>query len=198
MGRKRNDDEAVDTPDAAPSPEADAPEEATSELEAERDEWKERYQRALADAENARKRHQRETAETRQYAISELARELLGVIDNLERALDGVPEDRAGDPLVTGVRLVADQLQATLGNHGVVPIDALEQPFDPMLHEAIQQEERDDVPPGTVIEELMRGYRVADRLLRASVVRVSKAATANTEGEGGARPKNDEDALGEE
>lgn len=191
MGRKRHENDPAETPPSPDAGESTVEPETLSEQDAaiaERDEWKDRYHRALADAENARKRHQRERDESRQYAVAELARELLGVLDNLTRAVEGVPADQQDDPLATGVRLVLSQLETALKSHGVEPIEAFGTPFDPMHHEAIQQEERDDVPPGTVVDELIRGYRIKDRLLRASVVRVSKAGPGAAAG-GGESPK---------
>lgn len=166
-------------PDAAEiEPGADDPESAVVR---ERDELRERYQRALADQENARKRHQREMQDARRYGISELAKDLLEVADNLDRALDqGPAEGEAADGgLVAGVRMVRDELRRVLSQHGVEPIEAVGQPFDPMLHNAILQDERHDVAPGTVTEELVKGYRIADRLLRASMVKVSRAPASS-------------------
>jgi len=210
MGRKREKNDAV-PPETKPETELEA--EGTTEgtdgdqaevdpieaMRAERDDWKDRYHRALADAENARKRNQRERTETRQYAVTEIARDLVNVLDNLERAVAGIPEGQTDDPIATGVRLVLDQFLSTLKTHGVETISALGEPFDPMSHEAIQQEDRDDVAPGTVVEELMTGYRLADRLLRASVVKVARApvpATETAEEDDAESPKNDGDAAG--
>lgn len=137
-------------------------------------EYRDRYQRALADQENARKRHQREMQDSRRYGISELAKDLLEVADNLDRALDGTTGEAAGHPVVAGVRMVRDELHRALKNHGVETIDSVGQPFDPMFHNAIMQDERADMEPGTVTEELAKGYRIGDRLLRASMVKVAK------------------------
>ena len=207
MGRKRDENDAAPNGGAEREPE-DLPEDAVEiedgeadpieAITAERDDWKDRYHRALADAENARKRHQREKTETRQYAVTELARDLVNVIDNLDRALAGVPADQADDAIVTGVRLVHEQFLGTLKSHGVETIEAMGQPFDPISHEAIQQEERDDVAPGTIVEELMTGYRLADRLLRASVVKVARAPAAERAEEKAAEaPKKGEDEASE-
>lgn len=165
------------TDEAAPEAAGEQPEaeDPAAIIERERDELREQYQRALAEQENARKRHQRQMQEQRQYAVSELARELLEVVDNLQRALEGAAAEKEGDPLVAGVRLVEEQLLKVLGNHGVRRIEACGQPFDPMLHQAVMEVETDEVEPGTITEELARGYSLRDRLLREAVVRVAKA-----------------------
>jgi molecular chaperone GrpE len=165
-----------DAPHAAP-----AAEDPLSTAEREREELRELYQRALAELENARKRHQREMAEQRQYSVSELARDLLEVLDNLQRALAGLGPEHENDPLAAGVRLVEEQLVKTLRNHGVRPIAALGQPFDPMRHQAVLQEETDQAAPGTITEELVRGYHLADRLLRPTTVKVAKLPAGTKE-----------------
>ncbi len=157
---------------------AGAKSDAVAALAREKEELLDQYQRALAETENLRKRHRREMADARQYAVAEFARELVDVVDNLERALTGVADDRKDDPLVAGVRLVQEQLAKALKNQGVTRIQAEGQPFDPMQHEAVQQEARDDVAPGTITRELMRGYKIGDRLLRAAMVMVAAGPTA--------------------
>ncbi|MFH0944533.1 MAG: nucleotide exchange factor GrpE [Planctomycetota bacterium] len=173
---------AQQTPSAAADGQPE--EDPVAALERERDELREQYQRALAEQENARKRHQRQMQEQRQYSVSELARELLEVVDNLQRALAGVRPEEGNDPLVAGVRLVEEQLLKTLCNHGVRPIEACGQPFDPMLHQAVMEVETDEVEPGTITEELARGYTLGDRLLREAAVRVAKALSKTKESEG--------------
>lgn len=146
------------------------------------DEAHEKLARAFADADNARKRGLREIDSARLYAAERIAKELLQVTDNLRRALEGVAQTQADDPLAVGVRMVEDQLVGVLANHGVKPMDTLGQPFDPNFHEAIATEERDDVAPNTVIDELVRGWKIHDRLLRPAMVRVSKTPTGSKEG----------------
>lgn len=174
----RDDDASeIPAPDGAP-PQGDAARLAA--VEAERDALRDKYQRTLAEAENMRKRATREVQDARQYAIAEFARELLAVLDNLQRALDGATSTQKADPLVKGVQMVHEQFLGVLANHGVTIVDAKGQPFDPRCHEAILQDERDDVPPGTVLEELVRGYRLRDRLLRAAVVKVARARSGDS------------------
>lgn len=146
------------------------------------DEAHEKFARTLAEADNARKRGLREIESARLYAAERIAKELLQVTDNLRRALEGVPPEQADSGLAVGVKLVEDQLVSVLANHGVKPMETLGQPFDPNFHEAIATEERDDVAPNTVIDELVRGWKIHDRLLRAAMVRVSKARSGSKEG----------------
>lgn len=143
---------------------------ARAERDANRDNWL----RAQADLENYRKRVQREMDEASRYRVLPLARDVLPVLDNLRRALTAAEEggDTAG--LVEGVRLVVKQFEDVLARHSVTPIAAVGQPFDPNLHEALQQVPSRDHPPMTVLEEFQRGYRLHDRVLRPSQVVVSR------------------------
>lgn len=142
--------------------------------QAERDANRESWLRTQAELENYRKRVQREMDEARRYQVLPLARDVLPVVDNLRRAIAAAEEggDTAG--LVDGVRLVLKQLEDTLSRHDVKPIDAAGQPFDPNLHEALQQVPSAEQPPMTVLQEYQRGYRLHDRVIRPSQVVVSK------------------------
>jgi molecular chaperone GrpE len=145
-----------------------------SELEkvkAERDSLLDRLARAQAEFDNARKRAGKEQQESRDYAIADAIKSLLPVIDSLERALQ-VKSDAA--ELRSGVELIYKQLQAALAKLSVNVIVAKGEPFDPRLHEAIELVETSDVPDHQVIEELQRGYKLKDRLLRPAMVRVAK------------------------
>ncbi|HUG92194.1 MAG TPA: nucleotide exchange factor GrpE [Planctomycetaceae bacterium] len=141
---------------------------------AERGANRESWLRAQAELENYRKRVQREMDEARRYQVLPLARDVLPVLDNLRRAIAAAEE--GGDPsgLVEGVRLVLQQFEDILARHHVTPIEAVGQPFDPNLHEALQQVPAPGVPPMTVVEEFQRGYRLHDRVLRPSQVVVSQ------------------------
>lgn len=175
-------DDAGETTSTDDETSDDAPEDELADALQELNEFRDRYHRSLADQENARKRHQREMQDARRYGVSELSKELLEVADNLDRALEGASSDETEHPMVAGVRMVRDELRRALCNHGVEEIKAVGQPFDPMLHNAIMQEDRDDLEPGTVTEELAKGYKIAERLLRASMVKVAKKpATSSAE-----------------
>ena len=140
-------------------------------LKAELAEAKNDYYKAYADTENLKKRLQNEQTQIVKYRVLELALDLLPSIDNLERALgEADPED----PLAKGVQMVYDQLLASLKKEGVEVIEALDQPFDPNLHYAIMSEKVKGVKPGMVVSELQKGYMLKDRILRASLVKVSE------------------------
>jgi molecular chaperone GrpE len=142
------------------------------ETSAERD----RLLRALADAENTRRIAERRVQDARQYAIADFARELLQVADNLRRAIEaGAPDTGArDDSLRAGVVATDSVLTQILKRFGVEVIDALNQPFDPMKHEAVMEADRPDQPPGNVVDVLETGYTLHDRLLRPARVVVAK------------------------
>ena len=143
-----------------------------SQVQAQRDEYFEQLQRSRADFVNYQKRSKSQADADRQYAIASLARDLLDGLDNLERATEALRAS-AAPGISEGLELVHKQLLATLAKHGVQPIPALGQPFDPNLHEALVQQPDVDHPEGTVVAELGKGYRLHDRVLRPSKVAVS-------------------------
>lgn len=128
-----------------------------------------RFLRAAADLENYKKRAAKEREEAQRYANERLLKDLIPVLDNLERALAAAPE---GDPMATGVKLVLRAFEDALGRHGVKGFSALGQPFDPRLHEAVMQVASDQ-PPGTVVAEHGRGFLLNDRLVRPAMVGVA-------------------------
>lgn len=129
------------------------------------------YFKMLADTENLKKRLQREHDQLRKYRIQGFAADVLPVLDNLERALKQETTDEA---LRDGVQMIYDQLMASLKAEGVEPINALNQPFDPNIHQAMMTEEKEGVESNIVIEEFQKGYMLKDRILRASLVKVSQ------------------------
>jgi molecular chaperone GrpE len=131
----------------------------------------ERRLRAAADLENYRKRAQREKEEVQRYGSERLLKDLLPVVDNLDRALAVAA---AEDPLAHGVRLVRKALEEALGRHGVEVFSSLGQPFDPRLQEALAQVDAPDATPGTVVAEHGRGFLLHGRLLRPALVAVSR------------------------
>jgi molecular chaperone GrpE len=145
--------------------------------EQQRDEYLALLQRTRADFENYQKRIQRDLAEERRYALAEFARELLPVLDNLERALHAASQQGETGPLVQGVRLVHSQLLDIFGRFGVTRIDAVGQPLDPNLHQVVLQQPRDDAAPGTVVEQIEPGYRLYERVLRPAKVVVAAPST---------------------
>ncbi|MDC4224435.1 MAG: nucleotide exchange factor GrpE [Candidatus Manganitrophus sp.] len=137
----------------------------------------ERFMRTLADFENYKKQTQRDQSDALKYANEKLIKELLPVIDNLERALAHSRETRDFDRMMEGVELIRKQLLSALGKFGVVPIESLNQPFDPFLHQSIGQievEEGSDAKENQVIGETQKGYHLNDRVLRPSLVMIAK------------------------
>ena len=134
---------------------------------------------ALADLENFRKRALREQEEARKYAISQFARDVLAIGDNLDRALLALPRE-GDDPriqtVVEGVSYVAQELHGLLARHNIQKIPALNAPFDPHLHQAMIEVETADSPPGTVVQVVQEGYQLAGRLLRPALVGIAKAS----------------------
>ena len=148
------------------------PADELSQLQSQRDEYFEQLQRSRADFANYQKRSRSQADADRQYAIGSLARDLLDGLDNLERATEALRAS-AAPGIGEGLELVHKQLLATLAKHGVQPIAALGQPFDPNQHEALVQQPDAEHPEGTVVAELGKGYRLHDRVLRPTKVAVS-------------------------
>lgn len=146
-------------------------------LTAERDDFKDRLLRMTAEFDNYRKRVERERRELSEAAAADLIRDLLPIVDDLERAMAASRLDAAsGDnALLRGVELIHRQVLDQLRRRGVEPIEAVGQPFDPQLHESVAAEAGSGKPDGEILEEFRRGYRAAGRLLRPSMVKVAKA-----------------------
>jgi molecular chaperone GrpE len=149
-------------------------------LRAELAETRDRWIRLNADFENFRRRTLKEREEAYQFGHQALAKDLLPAVDNLERAIDAARKSGVGDleSLLQGLELVRRDLDSVLGKHGVTEVEALGQPFDPSVHEALAQLPDASVPPNTVVQVFQRGYRLRDRLLRPAQVLVSKAGNA--------------------
>jgi molecular chaperone GrpE len=149
-----------------------------ADVEAKLRDAEDRHLRDRAELENFKRRMQRERAEALRYASEGLLRDLLPAIDNLGRAIQAAKESRsdgaaAAGPLIDGVEMVQRQLVDTVERQGASRIEARGKAFDPSVHEAVVQDETDQVPPGTVVDELAPGYRLHDRLLRAAQVSVA-------------------------
>ena len=140
---------------------------------AERDALMQKWLLAVADLDNYRRRVQKEAEQERRYAGLPLARDILPALDNLHRALDAARNGGEVNQLVQGVQMVAKQFDEVLAKHAVVPINAAGKPFDPNLHQALQQVPTPDKPPMTVLAECERGYTMHDRVVRPSTVIVS-------------------------
>lgn len=173
-------------------PERSAAEKAAdkiAELEAKQKDTYDRYLRSVAEVDNVRKRGRKETEDARVDAQSRTLREMLPVVDNLERALGAAGETADAQSIVEGVRLVLRQFHQALERFSVTPVPGRGAPFDPTIHEAVSQRETAEHPPGTVVEALQTGYRIGERLLRPALVVVAKpppapAQHAGSDGDG--------------
>lgn len=150
-----------------------------AELEAENERLKNEYMRALADAQNAKRMADKRISDNSKYAVSNFAKAVLNVADNLSRALMAAPdslrsENEALKSLAVGVEMTAKELDNALAQHGVRRVEALNAPFDPNFHQAVQEVENTAVPAGTVVQVFQDGYVVHDRLLRPAMVVVSR------------------------
>ncbi len=157
---------------------------------AERDEFKDRLLRTLAEMENLRRRTEREVADARAYAVTNFARDMLNTADNIRRALESVPAearasaDGAFKALIEGIELTERDLAKTLERHGVKVVDPQGQRFDPNRHQAMFEVPNAEVPNGTVVQVVQTGYVIGDRTLRPALVGVSK---------GGPKPEANKD-----
>jgi len=149
-------------------------------LQAEVDSLKDQRLRALAEAENIRRRADKEKADASQYAVTKFARDMLGIADNFARALAAVPAHirEAADPQVKavldGVEATDRQLIQTLERYGVKPVDTSDGKFDPNLHQAIAEVPGNGKPAGSIVDVVQQGYTIGERLLRPAMVTVAK------------------------
>lgn len=148
-------------------------EERVTALTSERDELKDKLLRSQAECANISKRLHQQHAEALKLAGMNLARSLLPVLDSFERTFSALEEASKDDPVVQGVKLIADEFEKAFREHGIVPIEAEGQSFDPTQHEAMMQDHETDLPPGTVTQELQRGYVMQGRVLRPAKVAVA-------------------------
>ncbi len=163
--------------DTADAPRAEPTEGVTSveELRREVEEKQDRLLRALAETENVRRRAQRERDDYVRYANESLLRDLIPVLDNLDRALEAARSGGDATGVVAGVELIQRELLKVLERAGVTRYSALGQPFDPTRHEAIASVVSADAAPGTVVRETLPGYLLHNRVLRAALVSVAAA-----------------------
>ena len=157
-------------PGAPPSEPADPLAAAKAEAARFKDQW----MRSAADFDNFRKRSRKELEDTRKAGKEDLLKDLLPVFDNLERAMTSADRATEAKPVAEGLRLVLRQFIDTLGRSGITKVSTVGNPFDPSMHEAIQQVETDEVAPGTVMAEVQPGYLQGERLVRAAMVVVAK------------------------
>ena len=149
---------------------ATVPQEEYDRLKAEKDQLKDRLLRLQAEFDNSRKREAKERADFRDYAVANAVEQFLPVLDNFQLALQSTGST---EQLRTGVELIVKQMEEALRGLSVQPVETVGAVFDPRVHEALEMVERNDVPDHQVIEEVRRGYRMRDRLLRPALVRVA-------------------------
>jgi molecular chaperone GrpE len=149
--------------------------------QAEIDDLKDKALRAHAEVDNVRKRAEREKEDAAKYAITKLARDIVGVGDNFQRAIDAVPtgaaeQDATLKSFLEGVTMTERELLNVLDRHGIKRLQPMNEPFNPHLHQAVTQVPRDDVPTGTIVAVYQAGYTIADRVLRPAMVGVAQSA----------------------
>ncbi|HZZ38238.1 MAG TPA: nucleotide exchange factor GrpE [Acidobacteriaceae bacterium] len=152
---------------------ATVPREEYDRLKAERDLLFDRLARLQAEFDNTRKRESKERTEFRDYAVANAVEQFLPVLDNFQLALKSTG---SAEQLRTGVELIVKQMEEALRSLNVQPVESVGAVFDPRVHEALDMVERNDVPDHQVIEEVRRGYRIRERLLRPALVRVASNA----------------------
>jgi molecular chaperone GrpE len=179
------------TPPSEPGPEVPEAADPLAQAQAEAAKLKDAWLRTAADFDNFRKRTRRELDDARRASREEVLRALLPVFDNLDRAIQSAARSSDVKAMVDGLSMVHRQFVDALGREGITKVPTVGQSFDPGIHEAIQQVDTDEHPPGTVISEVQSGYRQGDRLLRAAMVVVARAKPAESEGDaGGGDPVN--------
>ena len=166
----------ADMPVDSPEPTVELLRTVVEGLQAENAELQDKHLRAVAESQNIRRRALQDVEKERKFGIERFARDVLSVADNLGRALSALPADV--DPsvknVIVGVQATERELQSILERHGVTRIEAVGKPFDANFHQAMMEVEDPAVPTGTVVQELIPGYTLAGRLLRAAMVGVSK------------------------
>ena len=169
------------TENAQTNPDAELSiEECRAELEkarAESAEYLDQWRRSVAEMSNFRKRMQREQGEYNNNATARMVERMLPVMDDMDRAIAALPNTQASNDWSNGFRMIQQKLHAVLDQEGVTPIPTAGQMFDPTLHEAVSYEEQPGYQEGQIIAEVSRGYKLGDRILKPSMVRVAKQPT---------------------
>jgi molecular chaperone GrpE len=168
-------------PPVAPAPAAPAaPADPLAEARAEAAKMKDQWVRTAADFDNYRKRARRDVDDARKSGREDFLKEILPVFDNLERAIQSAQRATEVKPVADGLAMVVKQFVDVVGRGGITKVPTVGKSFDPSIHEAIQQVETEDHPPGTVVSEIQAGYMQGDRLVRAAMVVVAKARSGQT------------------
>jgi len=164
-------------PEAGQMPAGDSPAELAQKLaavEQQAEEYLDNWRRSVAELSNARKRMLREKEEFARSASERVLEKLLPVLDDLDRALGAAPQDPADAEWVNGIRLIQRKLQGVMEGEGLAQIPAVGEQFDPELHHAVTHEEAPGYVDGTIIAEVTKGYKLRDKVLRPTMVRVAK------------------------
>jgi len=167
-------------------------EEKEKELEKVKDEYEDKLLRLAAEYDNYRKRTEKEKEEAFNFGHTKLIKDILPVIDNLERALDAAAKTKDTTTLLDGIKLVFKDFENIIKKYNVEPIIAQGENFDPNIHQAMTIIETDEHEPGIVIEEFQKGYKIKDRLIRPSLVSVSTKKKSDTDKEEKEEDKNSE------
>ena len=160
-----------------------APEDLIEKLNEEITDLKDQRLRAIAELENFRKRAEKDQSDALKYGISNFAKEIINIRDNIERAQSSISEEAKNNEaiksVIEGIDLIAQSVVSTFEKIGIKKIDSLNKKFDHNLHQAMMEIENDDLEPGTIVQELIPGYTLHDRLLRPAMVGVSKKTKKN-------------------
>jgi molecular chaperone GrpE len=177
-----------ETKEQAPDQEQETEEVETSEdiiakLNEEITNLKDQRLRAIAELENFRKRAEKDQSDALKYGVSNFAKEIINISDNIERAQSSIPEEAKNNetikPVIEGIDLIAQSVVTTFEKIGIKKIESLNEKFDHNLHQAMMEIEKDDLEAGTIVQELIPGYTLHDRLLRPAMVGVSKKPKKN-------------------
>ena len=173
---------------------SDSPENIIEKLNEEIQDLKNQRLRAAAELENFRKRAEKDQADALKYGVSNFAKEIINIKDNVERAQSSISEDvRSNDAvksIVEGLDMIAQSAVATFEKIGIKKIESLNEKFDHNLHQAMMEIENDEVEPGTIVQELISGYTLHDRLLRPAMVGVSKKTQQNQQSDDSDKEEN--------
>ncbi|MDA9162759.1 nucleotide exchange factor GrpE [Alphaproteobacteria bacterium] len=181
----KNNQDATPEDDLKKDEKEPTPEELIIKLNTQIEELKDQRLRSIAELENYRKRSEKDQADALKYGIANFAKEVVSIRDNIERAnasiVDELKQEEKIKPVIEGLDLIQQSIISVLDRFGIKKIEAMDQKFDHNLHQAMIEIERDDCEPGIVVQELIPGYTLHDRLLRPSMVGVSKTKTDKTD-----------------
>src|SRR6056300_2050001 len=191
--KKKTEEQDLETPTSETKEQASEQDQETEKVETSEDiidklkeemsSLKDQRLRAIAELENFRKRAEKDQSDALKYGISNFAKEIINISDNIERAQSSIPEEAKNNetikPVIEGIDLIAQSVVTTFEKIGIKKIESLNEKFDHNLHQAMMEIENDDLKPGTIVQELIPGYTLHDRLLRPAMVGVSKKPKKN-------------------